>query len=87
MYVQTPLGAPLGLGTQPCYEALSDIWVKLVENAVINIGLVTLSPQEWPEVGFGTAKYQLKKPQMLDQILSAIYVALPCYLVPPADLT
>ena len=30
-------------------------------NAVINIGLVRMSPWEWPKVGCGTAKQQLKK--------------------------
>ena len=45
-----------GIETQPCFEALGDLWVKIVENAVINIELVRLSPQEWPKVGHGTAK-------------------------------
>ena len=54
--VQTPLGARPGLGTQPRYEAPGDLRVKLVDNAVINIGLVSLSPREWPKVGCGTAK-------------------------------
>ena len=31
--IQTPLGAQLGLGAQPHYEALSDLWVKIVENS------------------------------------------------------
>ena len=44
--IQTPLGDRLGLGTQPRYEAHGNPRVKLVENAVINIGLVRLSPQE-----------------------------------------
>ena len=35
-----------GLGIQPCYEAPSDLWVEIVENAVINIGLVRLFPRE-----------------------------------------
>ena len=26
--VQTPLEARQGLGTQPCYEALGDLWVE-----------------------------------------------------------
>ena len=29
--VQNPLGVRLGLGTQPCYEALGDLWVKHVQ--------------------------------------------------------
>ena len=35
-----------GLGIQPCYEAPSDLWVEIVENAVINIGLVRLFHRE-----------------------------------------
>ena len=42
--VQTPLGAESDLETQFHYEVPGDLWVKLVENAVINIGLVRLSP-------------------------------------------
>ena len=42
--VQTPLGAQLGLETQPRYEAPGDLRVELDKNAVINIGLVSLSP-------------------------------------------
>ena len=53
---QTPLGAWMGLGTQSCYEAPGDPWVTIVENTVINIGLVRLSPQEWPTDSCGTAK-------------------------------
>ena len=56
MMVQTPLGARPGLETQPLYEAPGDLRVDLVENAVINIELVRLSPPEWPKVGRGTAK-------------------------------
>ena len=41
--VQTLLGAWSGFGTQPHYEAPSDFHAELVENAVINIGLVRLS--------------------------------------------
>ena len=54
--VQIPLDARPGLGTQPRFEAPSDLWVKVVENAVVKIGLVRLSPREWPKVGRGTAK-------------------------------
>ena len=38
------------------YEAPGDPRVELVENTVINIGLVRLSPQEWPKVGRGRVK-------------------------------
>ena len=37
---QTSLGAQPGFGTQPHYEALSYLRVKVSQNAVINIGLV-----------------------------------------------
>ena len=43
--VQTPLGALRGLGTQPYYKTPSDLLVKTWINAVIKLGLVTLSPQ------------------------------------------
>ena len=43
--VQVRLRAPLGLGTQPCYKAQGNLWVQInIRNAVINIGLVRLSP-------------------------------------------
>ena len=35
-----PRGAQLGSRTQRCYEALGDIRGKIVQNALINIGLV-----------------------------------------------
>ena len=38
--VQTPLGARLGLGTQPLYEASGDLQVENLQKAVINIELV-----------------------------------------------
>ena len=50
-----------GLGTQPRYKALIDLQVEIVENAVINIGLMRLSPLKWPKVGLGTTKQRLKK--------------------------
>ena len=47
--VHTPLGARPGLWTQRRFEAPGNPWVEIVENAVINIGLVRLFPQEWPK--------------------------------------
>ena len=40
---QTLQGAWLGIGTQLRYKAPGDLWVKIVENAVINDGFVRLS--------------------------------------------
>ena len=37
--------------------------IKHSTNAVIKIGLMRLSPREWPKVCHGTAKYQFKKIQ------------------------
>ena len=51
--VQTPLGTRLGLGTQPRYEAPGDLWVEIVENAVINIRLVRLSLENGPKLAVG----------------------------------
>ena len=53
---QTPLGARPGLGTQPRSKAPSNLRGKIVETAVIDIGLVRLSTREWPKVGRRTAK-------------------------------
>ena len=55
------LGSLPGLETLPCYEAPSDLWVKIIESTVINTELVKLSTQEWSKVDHGTAKLQLKK--------------------------
>ena len=44
MLLQISLGAQSDLGTQSCYEAPGDLWVEIVENAVINIRWVRLSP-------------------------------------------
>ena len=54
--VQTPLGAQLGLGTQPRYEVVCNLLVEIVKNTVINIGLVRLPPSEWSKVSHGAAK-------------------------------
>ena len=48
--VQTPLGTQSGLMTQPHYEAPGDLQVEIVENAVINIGLVRLSLKNCPKL-------------------------------------
>ena len=45
-----------GLSNPTSLQAPGDLWVKIVENAVINIGLMRLSLQEWPKVCRGTAK-------------------------------
>ena len=43
--VQSPLGAQLGIGTQPPCKAPSDLWVEISWNADINIRRVRLSPR------------------------------------------
>ena len=54
--VQTLLSAMPGLGTQPHYETSGDPQAEIYKTQwVINIGLVRLSPQQWPRVGRGTA--------------------------------
>ena len=42
--VQNPQGVRPGLGTQPRYKAYGDLPVEYVQNTMINIGLVRLSP-------------------------------------------
>ena len=63
------LGAWPDLGTQPRDEAPGGLLVKIVENALINIGLLRLSPREWPKGGCWTVKKQLKKPESASQKL------------------
>ena len=41
-----PLGAQLGLRTQPRCDAPHNLWVEIVENVVIHIRVVRLSHQE-----------------------------------------
>ena len=41
--VQTPLSSRPGLGAQSHYEAPGGIWVTIVQNAMINIGLLSES--------------------------------------------
>ena len=59
--VENPLSACLGLETQPCYKAPGNIIGGIVENALINNGLVRLFTRKWFKVGYGTVKQQLKK--------------------------
>ena len=54
--VQTPLGTKLSLGTQLCYQASSDLVVKKVSNAVINIELVMLPLDSGPKLAVGQWK-------------------------------
>ena len=53
--VLAPLDTQPDLGTQPSLKAFSDLWVEIVENAMINIGLVRL----FPCVVHGTVKWQI----------------------------
>ena len=48
-----PEGSRPGLGTQPRYVAIDDRRVKIVQDTVINIGLVRLSPRELSKVVVG----------------------------------
>lgn len=41
---------------QPRYNAPGDLQVENIRNALIDIGLVKLSPQQWPKLGPGAAK-------------------------------
>ena len=54
--VRVALGGRPYVGTQTRYKAPRDLLVKTVENAMINIGLLKLSPGEWPKVDSGTVK-------------------------------
>ena len=47
------VGARPGLGSQPRYKAPGHLRVKLVENALINIGLVRLSLENGPKLAVG----------------------------------
>ena len=49
-----------GLSSPTLLRGSCNPLVKIVENAVINIGLSRPSPREWRKVGRGTAKWQLK---------------------------
>ena len=54
--MQTPVGFWLGFGTQPYFEAPSDLQVKIIiRNEVINSELVRLPLGQWPKVGCGAA--------------------------------
>ena len=39
-----------------CFKAPGLLQVEIVENAVINIGLASLFPWKWPNVGCGPSK-------------------------------
>ena len=65
----------LGLATQPRYEAPGDLRVEYVQNAVINIRLVRLSPsrmaQSWPRDRQIASK---KKKKNVSHILTNFYI-------------
>ena len=48
-----PLGTCLGIGIQPHYEDPSDLGVKIGKTLWLNIGLMRLSPREWPMLAVG----------------------------------
>ena len=64
----------LGLATQPCYEATGDLRVEYVQNAMINIRLVRLSPsrmaQSWP----WDRQIASKKKKNVSHILTNFYI-------------
>ena len=51
--VLTQLGAQLGFGTQPLYEALGELWVEI---SIRSIELVKLPPCQWPKADLGATK-------------------------------
>ena len=52
--VQTPLAARPGFGAQSRYKTAGDLRVGQLSNTlIIIIGLVRLSPRQWPKVGRG----------------------------------
>ena len=54
--IQNSPGTLLGLDTRPCFDDLSDLQVKTLIYAVINIVSVNLFPRWWSKAGPGTAK-------------------------------
>ena len=74
---QTPLGTLPGLGIQPRHEFLGELWVKIVENTVINIRLVWLSPREWPKVG--QPNRSLKKSKFYFVVCVLVMIMLCCH--------
>ena len=51
-----PTSCSFGFRDPTCYEAPNNSRVELLENTIISIRLVRLSPQKWPKVARGTAK-------------------------------
>ena len=54
------LGSLLALETLPRYEPRGDLWVKIIDNRVINIELVKLCTQNGPKLTMGQPNYSKK---------------------------
>ena len=68
--VKIPLSTSSDLRNQPRCKLSGNLWdITRTNNAVINIELVRLLPRQWPKVGRGAAKLQLKRKKTKYQIL------------------
>ena len=60
--VKIPLSTSSDLRNHPRCKLSGNLWdITRTNNAVINIELVRLLPRQWPKVGRGAAKLQLKR--------------------------
>ena len=53
---QPQSGAWLGIGTQPCYKAPDDLWVKIAETQWLISGDWGCPPWWWPKNSSGVVK-------------------------------
>ena len=59
--VQTPLGTQPGLGTQPCYEASTELQVKIVKRHRLTSSWRGFPPENETKVGAGAASQKAVK--------------------------
>ena len=59
--VQTPLGACLGLRTEPCYDAPGDLQVEIVRKQWLTLGLWDCPFKNGPKLAMGQPNSSLKK--------------------------
>ena len=59
--VQTPLGTQPGLGTQPCYEASTELQVKIVKRHRLTSSWRGFPPENGTKVGAGAASQKAVK--------------------------